>query len=105
MSLNDWYQDFISLFYPNLCWSCEAVIYQSGEGICPKCLLTLPYTNFHDDPENIVNKVFWGRLPLMGATALFYFNKQTRVQQLIHKLKYKRSRPTTSLQTATTGSR
>ena len=89
MSLNDWYQDFISLFYPNLCWSCEAVIYQSGEGICPKCLLTLPYTNFHDDPENIVNKVFWGRLPLMGATALFYFNKQTRVQQLIHKLKYK----------------
>jgi ComF family protein len=25
----------------------------------------------------------------MGATALFYFNKQTRVQQLIHKLKYK----------------
>jgi len=89
MSLNDWLQDFISLFYPNLCWSCEEVIYQANEGVCPNCALTLPYTNFHDDPENVINKVFWGRLPLMGATTLFFFNKQTRVQRLIHKLKYK----------------
>lgn len=89
MSVNEWFQDFISLFYPNLCWACKEVIYANGEGICTNCAVTLPYTNFHDHPENIVNKVFWARFTFEGATALFYFNKQTRVQRLIHLLKYK----------------
>lgn len=87
--LNDWWQSFISVFYPNLCWGCEAVIYASGEGLCPDCILSLPYTNFHDDKQNPVSKTFWGRLPLEGATALFYFDTKTRVQRLIHQLKYK----------------
>ena len=88
MTFNELWEDFISLFYPNLCWACEEVMHQPGEGICPNCSLTLPYTKFHDDPKNIVAKVFWGRVPLIGATTLLYFNKMSRVQRLIHKLKY-----------------
>ncbi len=32
---------------------------------------------------------FWGRMHLQSATSLYYFGKENRVQQLIHRLKYK----------------
>ena len=37
----------------------------------------------------IINKVFYGRVQLEAATALFYFHKKGRVQRLLHNLKYK----------------
>lgn len=87
--LNAWWEDFISIFYPNNCWACSRIIYQPQEGICLDCSASLPFTNFENHQENPMVKIFWGRVKCKYATALFYFNNKTRVQTIMHLLKYK----------------
>jgi ComF family protein len=48
----------------------------------------MPLTQHHLNPENEVFKTFYGRIPLEHASALLYFHKKGRVQELIHSLKY-----------------
>ena len=54
-----------------------------------RCMDALPETNFESFPGNPVERMFWGRLPLVGATAQFYFTRESLVQHLLHQLKYK----------------
>jgi ComF family protein len=49
----------------------------------------LPFTDFHLQPDNAVAQQFWGRVPIEAASALLYFSKGSRVQNLMHQLKYK----------------
>jgi len=57
--------------------------------ICTDCRFSLPYTDFHLQPDNIVAQQFWGRVKLEAVFALFYFVKGGKVQNLVHALKYK----------------
>jgi len=49
----------------------------------------MPETNFHMHANNPVEKNFWGRLPLVSATAQYYFTKESLMQSLLHQFKYK----------------
>lgn len=53
------------------------------------CEKHLPKTGFDIWPGNPVEKVFWGRIKLTGASALYFFDKGEKVQRLMHGLKYK----------------
>ncbi|MFD2916710.1 ComF family protein [Psychroserpens luteus] len=53
------------------------------------CRHDLPLTNFHEDNDNAVHKILYGRVKLEQATALFHFSKKGIVQQLMHNLKYR----------------
>ncbi|MGB2116546.1 MAG: ComF family protein [Flavobacteriaceae bacterium] len=57
--------------------------------ICTSCRLKLPLTNYHFDNNQSLNKLLYGRVPLVLGTSLFYFSKTGLVQNLIHNLKYK----------------
>jgi ComF family protein len=57
--------------------------------MCLKCVSDIPRTRFHDDPQNIVSQLFWGRTQIEQATAFYYFRKGSKYQRLIHELKYK----------------
>lgn len=81
--------DFISLFFPKTCFACGNNLFNNEDSICTSCLFHLPRTNFHTDKDNPVNKVFWGRVEIESATALYYYRKGGKVQQLIHQMKYK----------------
>jgi ComF family protein len=81
--------DLISLLFPELCNACGANLVASEKEICLNCLFDLPYTDFHHYAENPVAKQFWGRLPCHAAMAMLHFRKGTKVQNLIHSLKYK----------------
>jgi ComF family protein len=54
-----------------------------------KCIAEMPETNFHLHADNPVEKIFWGRLPIISATAQYYFIKESLMQHLMHQLKYK----------------
>ena len=60
--------------------------------LCMRCVDAMPETNFEIHPDNPVEKIFWGRLPLAGATAQFYFTKESLMQHLMHQFKYKGNR-------------
>lgn len=53
------------------------------------CIAGMPETNFHIYANNPIEKIFWGRLPLVSATAQYYFTKESLMQHLMHELKYR----------------
>lgn len=86
MSLID---DFISLFFPRICYACGSSLYKNEEILCTYCMFRLPKTNFHLDSDNPVSRLFWGRVKIETAAAFFYYRKDGKVQQIIHQFKYK----------------
>jgi ComF family protein len=56
--------------------------------MCLRCLTDLPRTGFHQDPENEVAQMFWGRIPLNQVSSFIYFAKGSRYQHILHELKY-----------------
>jgi len=80
--------DVIGLLFPNLCNGCGLSLYPGEKAICTHCLYDLPYTDFHLNLHNQVAQQLWGRLPFEAAMAMLYFKKGTKIQNLIHNLKY-----------------
>lgn len=81
--------DFFNLLYPSLCYACGNHLYDGEEAICISCRMSLPYT-FDDKLKfNTTYKVFDGRVKINGASSYLYFKKKSRVQNLLHHLKYK----------------
>ena len=81
--------DFLGLLFPHLCNSCGTQLFYGEKEICTKCRYDLPFTDFQHYAANPVAKLFWGRIPCNGAMAMLYFRKASKVQRLIHRLKYK----------------
>lgn len=82
-------QSLVNLFFPKICYACLNLLEDNQDTICLYCRHDLPVTNFHFNNDNNVLKVFYGRVKVEHATALFRFEKKSTVQQLIHGLKYK----------------
>ncbi|MBL7471939.1 ComF family protein [Robertkochia sediminum] len=82
--------DLQNLFFPGACLSCRAILPLREQLVCVTCLHQLPQTHFTDRPENQVERIFYGRVRIEAATALFWFHKKGAVQQIIHELKYRK---------------
>ena len=80
--------DFISLIYPNLCYSCDEPLRKGESSICTQCYLNLPITDYHLWSNNDLMKKFYGRINIKEAYAFLKFVKEGSVQKLMHKLKY-----------------
>ena len=78
----------LHLLFPHVCAGCGSDILHEESVLCMKCIDAMPETNFELHPNNPVEKTFWGRLPLTGATAQFYFTKESLMQHLMHQFKY-----------------
>ncbi|WP_456379289.1 ComF family protein [Lutibacter sp.] len=81
-------KDIFNVFFPEVCLCCNEHLVNNETTICLKCRHDLPLTNFSFEKNNLVEKSFYGRIQIENATALFYFLKKGKVQQLIHELKY-----------------
>ncbi|NEU10242.1 ComF family protein [Flavihumibacter sp. R14] len=86
--LRSYFQDFIGLFFPELCAACGRNLFKNEEVVCTNCVYHLPVTNHHEDPDNQVAQQLWGRFPFEQAGAFIYFRKGNNVQKLIYQLKY-----------------
>lgn len=77
------------LLYPNLCDSCGVELVLNEHMVCIACWNDLPKTHFYLDSKNLLAQKFWGRVPLQHAISTYYFNKSSKVQELMHSLKYR----------------
>jgi ComF family protein len=78
--------DFVS---PRLCVVCGRRLTITEQVICASCNMHLPRTGFQRDPlENIMAKMFWGRIPVERAAALFYYEAGAQADQIVYDLKY-----------------
>ncbi|MFV8377410.1 ComF family protein [Flavobacterium sp. LB3R33] len=83
------FESIINLFFPKVCSGCSSFLLSNENVICTVCRHEIPLTNHHLNPENDAFKKFYGRIPVVHTSALFYFHKKGIVQELIHNLKYK----------------
>jgi ComF family protein len=87
-ALQSYWQGFGGLIFPSYCAACGQALYRNESILCMGCYAQLPLTGFHNDPENEVARLFWGRVNVEHATSFMYFAKGSRFQQILHELKY-----------------
>ncbi len=82
--------DFLNLFFPDCCASCQGILLSGEKKICTTCRANLPFTHFHklNPQENLVCQKFYGKMPVRFGLAFFKFTKSGKVQRLLHLIKY-----------------
>ena len=88
-SLKTILSDTAHLFYPHICTGCGSDVLAEDNLLCARCFVDLPVTNYAMHANNPVEKIFWGRIPLIAAHGEYYFAKGSLIQHLVHQLKYK----------------
>lgn len=88
-NLQNYFDDFLQLLYPELCNCCGKKLVRGEKVICLKCEHDLFFQPFHEAADNWVTQRFYGRVPIENGAAMFLFTKGGVVQHLIHQLKYK----------------
>ncbi|HEY8386982.1 MAG TPA: ComF family protein [Parasegetibacter sp.] len=79
----------LHLFYPEVCEGCGNDLSKSGLRLCIYCMTHLPKTSFERFENNPIEKIFFGRIPLLAAASFCYFTRRSVVQRLLHQLKYR----------------
>ena len=87
--MNDIKEAVLHLTFPHVCEGCGTDVLAIDHFLCLRCLSSLPQTKFHLHANNPIEKIFWGRVPLVNATAQYYFTKESLMQRLMHAFKYK----------------
>jgi len=77
------------IFYPKLCEGCNKPLLMQEYVLCIGCESCLSYTHYHVVKNNETTLRIAGRFPFSYATSLAYFNEETLLQHLLHRLKYK----------------
>lgn len=89
MTLKGLINDFLSLIYPRNCVACKNVLYKHENYVCNYCYVNLPKSNFHVQQNSELAKVFYGRIPVNTVGSYYIFEKNGKVQRLLHSVKYK----------------
>lgn len=87
-SIGLWFRSAARLLFPRRCVVCGARLVEGEEGICLRCNMDMPRTNWHLLPDNPVEKEFWGKIPLEHATSFFLYHKGSDFRHVLHLLKY-----------------
>jgi ComF family protein len=82
------FQDFFALFFPNYCLGCNDGLVKGEDILCTRCLAELPKLDYYQTDDNPIVNRFIGRVPMKHGWALFKFQKEGIVQNLLHQLKY-----------------
>jgi ComF family protein len=89
LQVKTYIDDVLHLFFPHVCIGCNTDVLNTNDMLCTECLNKLPLTGFMDAADNLVEKIFYGRLHVQQAGSAFYFNKDSVIQRIIIQLKYK----------------
>lgn len=90
--LKNWldpFSDLLHLVFPRTCFVCKTELASHEKTCCSVCLEQLPYTHYEKmKGESPVDKLFWGRVQLEACFSLLHFEKDSPVQELLHRIKY-----------------
>lgn len=86
--MKTYFNDLLHVFLPQVCLACNESLLHYEEVLCTACYYHLPLTNFHTDDKNETAQQLWGKLDFVQAMSMLYLAKSSRVEKLIHRLKY-----------------
>lgn len=76
------------LFYPDICAGCGRPLVKKEKTICLDCFTKLEFRTDMLEEDNPIAKLFYGKVSVHHAMALFYYHKQALIQKLLFDLKY-----------------
>lgn len=89
ISINQLFEDFITLIFPNICSSCKRTLIYGEEVLCTHCRWSLPETNYHNIDFNPLIQKFAFEPKVKFVHSFLHYNAGGIAQKLIHALKYK----------------
>ena len=92
LSIRNFTESVLHLLFPHVCPGCGSDLLNLKNPLCLRCTQALPETGYERFPDNPVEKLFRGRLPVTRASSAFYFTKQSLMQQVMHEMKYRANR-------------
>ncbi len=82
-------KDINHLLFPESCIACEAELTATELYLCVFCMSGLNYTGFErTSTSSPLDRLFWGRIKLHATYSLLYFQENSAVQHILHRLKY-----------------
>jgi len=79
----------LNLLFPKICNGCQAVLLDTERVLCTKCIHRLPIACHHRTGNEAMKNIFYGKFPVLEATAIIKFQKRGITQELLHNLKYR----------------
>jgi len=79
----------LNLLFPKICNGCKSVLLTSEKILCTQCLHSLPIACHHRTGSDAMKSIFYGKFPVLEATAIIKFQKRGITQELLHNLKYR----------------
>ena len=76
------------LLVPRSCVVCGRVMVEGEHLVCTACRWHMPLTGMWEEPENPLREKLYGMFMAEQACALFYYQKKSGYDHLIHKFKY-----------------
>jgi len=83
------FKDLILLLFPKHCNACYSYLLRYEKEICTNCRNELPVINTTKLPFDL-SIIFNGDIHKNNFSSLFYFEKNSEVQELLHNLKYRK---------------
>lgn len=83
-----YWHGLVHILFPERCAGCDTVLMHQEHILCSTCLYHLPQTDHHKDAENETAKQLWGKVKFQYAASMLTLSKSSRVQRMIHHLKY-----------------
>lgn len=82
--------DLADFFLPRTCHLCGAVLRESEEIFCVRCIETLPRSLYHLMPLNPMERRFAGIVPFVRATGHFIYSRNSSLASAVHDMKYRK---------------
>jgi ComF family protein len=88
-TLKKYWNALLDIFYPEICQACAGQLVGNETIICTKCQVSLPRTHSHLVEVPSLALKFAGKVPIKSVFSFLKFEKGSKVQRLLHTLKYK----------------
>lgn len=91
-AISSFFNAFSDLIFPRPCAACSRPLLRMEDHLCISCIKDLPYTRSEDLSDSPIEQLFWGKLNLEAASAMWHFQKGGKVQNILHRIKYRGDR-------------
>jgi ComF family protein len=82
-------KSYINILFPSLCVSCSKELRYPEKYICLHCSEGWKLNESTVENDNKIEQLFWGKVKIEQAFAVFDFVKGESIQKIIHKFKYR----------------
>jgi len=87
--MNSLFGRLIDFLAPRGCASCGCRLGMDEHVLCASCNAYMPRTDYHLNPmDNEMCRLFYGRIAIQRAAALFFYQPNSSESRMIHRLKY-----------------